>query len=97
MGLEILTYSHGDVAAALMAQHGAEWCERLIDELLALLPSTLDGAGITALARQLAQADSTKASLIAEALWSEAMDVEHAQLQADDDWDVMPAMVGSVE
>jgi len=80
-----------DVAAALTAQHSAEWRERLIDELLALLPSTLarqiaqlDGDGITALARQLARADSTKASLIAEALWSEAMDVEHARLCADD-------------
>lgn len=44
----------------------------------------LDADELGALARQLARADSTKASLIAEALWSEAMDVEHAQLQADD-------------
>jgi len=73
------------------------WCEKcnLPDDIcrghdepappaLAWQLSMLDGDGITALARQLAQADSTKASLIAEALWSEAMDVEHARLCADD-------------
>lgn len=44
----------------------------------------LDANEIGALARQLARADTDKANLLAEALWSEAMDVEHAALQADD-------------
>lgn len=85
------------IAAEVAAIDAQPWCERcnLPDDIcrghdepapttLAWQIAQLDGDGITTLARQLARADSTKASLIAEALWSEAMDVEHAQLQADD-------------
>ena len=46
--------------------------------------SQLSADDLGALARQLAQADAGKASMLAEALWSEAMGAEHALLQADD-------------
>ena len=46
--------------------------------------SQLSTDGIGALARQLAQADTGKANMLAEALWPEAMDAEHARLRADD-------------
>lgn len=84
-----------DVAAALSTKHSAAWCERLCSELSALLPepqsvlawqlSQLSADDLGPLARQLAQADAGKANLFAEALWSEAMDAEHARVQADDD------------
>jgi hypothetical protein len=76
-----------DVASALLAHHSAAWCERLCDELAKLLPSvlvwqlsTLDGDALVNAARQLAYTDSAKANMIAEALWSEAMDAENARM-----------------
>lgn len=39
---------------------------------------------LAAIARRLAQTDAMRAGMFAEALWSEALDAEHARLQADD-------------
>lgn len=84
--------AHGVMVYPHVAQWAAEMAakprtdEHIADavSMLAWQLGQLSADDICTLARQLAQADTTKANMLAEALWSAAMDVEHAALQADD-------------
>lgn len=82
-----LTAQHGEAMAKRLAisddEHLHRWGRPPVN-VLAWQLAQLSPDDVSTLARQLAHADTSRANLLAEALWSEAMDVEHAALQADD-------------